>query len=178
MNEIEAVLILTHAPFLGPVKIRQLIEQCGSAEKALLSIVNQEPLAINLRKESQQYLLNYEKESSWKEDLLCANCSNTQLIPFTSDEFPSKLKTLSDCPPLLYVQGKLSNDLPSIAIIGTRASSFYGNNMAATFAEFFSKNGIVVISGLARGIDTHAHIGALKSGSTSSLTWGLIGSGL
>lgn len=78
-------------------------------------------------------------------------------------EYPLRMKKLSGMPKVLYNRGTMvRDDLPSVAIVGARACSSYGRNMAREFARVFSNEGIQVISGLALGIDGEAHAGAMK----------------
>jgi DNA processing protein len=85
------------------------------------------------------------------------------------------LLQISDHPILLYVKGKLiCHDPKTIAIVGTRQATIYGLEMGEKFSRDLACRGFVVISGLARGVDTAAHQGALQSGNT----YAVIGSGL
>lgn len=114
---------------------------------------------------------SFDWEKEWEE----VEKKNISLIPYTDPCYPKNLLQLSDFPILLYVQGELKpEDHPAIAIVGTRACSLYGRESAERFAENIASHGTTVISGLARGIDTAAHRGALKSGRTLAV----IGSGL
>lgn len=87
--------------------------------------------------------------------------------------FPKGLYDLTDCPQRLYVLGD-ENLLTtySIAIVGTRSSSSYGNDLARKISEDLSKNSITIISGMADGIDESAHYGALKTGKTIAVVAG------
>lgn len=86
-----------------------------------------------------------------------------ELIKNTNKEFSQELRNIEECPKELYVIGnkKLLNKR-SIAIVGTRNCTKYGAECAQKFAEEISKKDICIVSGLALGIDTFAHIGALK----------------
>lgn len=92
------------------------------------------------------------------------------------DGYPMRLQMLEGMPEELYVEGKLPDDeRPSIAIVGARNCSHYGANMAQEYARFLGKAGVQIVSGLARGIDTAAHEGAL---SANALTFGVLGCGV
>src|SRR3989344_157854 len=83
-----------------------------------------------------------------------------------SESLPRMLKEIPGPPEKLFVMGELPDDnIPLIAIVGTRKATTYGLNIAVKLAEELSRAGIVVVSGLAMGIDTAAHTGALKGGS-------------
>lgn len=157
VKELESLVVLNHIPHLGPVKARKLIEQYGSASEALASIPSWKTL------------------TSWKEDLDLVQKQGISLLPFTDPKYPDSLKILSDFPLLLYINGRLEEkDCKSIGVVGTRQCTLYGREMADSLAQDFAAVGFTVVSGLARGIDTAAHSGALKSGRTIAI----LGSGL
>ncbi len=89
---------------------------------------------------------------------------NSKLVSIWNNEYPELLRKISSPPLLLYVKGKLHNDKTAIAMVGTRKSSNYGKLTAERFAEFFARNNIVVVSGLAYGIDTISHLATVKAG--------------
>ncbi len=83
--------------------------------------------------------------------------------------YPERLMPLPGMPEELYVEGKLPrDDRPSIAIVGARNCSSYGKNMAYEYAKFLARAGVQVISGLARGIDSAAHEGALAGANSAN----------
>src|SRR5262245_35238004 len=174
MNELEALAVLNSVPGLGAVKIRQLITQFGSATDALK--VRPDTIAglPGFEKIGACWSL-WQRNTSWKKDLELATKHGAQLISFSSPHFPKALLNIADPPTLLYVRGSLlPNDQRSIAVVGTRSPSIYGLEMAGQISEHLSRAGFTVISGLARGIDTAAHVGALRGGRTLAV----IGSGL
>lgn len=90
--------------------------------------------------------------------------------------YPNRLKNIPDCPLGLYLKGKLFEDSKkSIAIIGARNCTQYGKEMARYFGKELAKRNIVVISGLARGVDAFAHSGVLEN---KGYTLGVIGGGI
>lgn len=122
------------------------------------------------------FLLHSNKDENRKRlsDYVWKN--NIRYIMQGEKEYPSRFACLSDPPVGIYVQGKLPNDdTPSVAIIGSRKSSLYGENTAALFASFLAANGVTVISGIALGIDGAAHRAALPY---EGRTLGVLGSGI
>ncbi len=118
----------------------------------------------------QSYRQNLERYIEY----MCKN--NIKMITIQDEKYPENLRNIFDPPVVLYVKGNiqiLKNK--SIAIIGARDCSNYGKNMARKFAYNLSKHNINIISGLARGIDTYAHIGAIEAGER---TIAVVGSGL
>jgi DNA processing protein len=87
-----------------------------------------------------------------------------QIIPYYSNDYPQWLRRIDHFPPVIFMRGKiLSEDESSIAVIGTRGATVYGKEIARRFAGDFVNAGITVVSGLARGVDTEAHRGALQN---------------
>jgi DNA processing protein len=88
--------------------------------------------------------------------------SDVQVLTILDEAYPTLLKQIEDPPPVLYYRGNLSFlKLPAIAMVGTRTPTLYGMKGAIVFARSIAAHGVTVISGLARGIDAHAHKAAL-----------------
>ena len=99
-----------------------------------------------------------------------------KIIYQAQKEYPEKLNNIYSSPAKLYLVGdELVLKKPSIAIIGCRDASDYGKRVAFNFAYELAKEGFVIVSGLARGIDTYAHLGAVKA---NGKTIAVLGSGL
>ncbi len=89
---------------------------------------------------------------------------NVKVVPYYSSDYPKWLKTIDHFPPVLFIRGTIEEvDEISIAVIGTRGATVYGKNIAKNFAGEFAQSGVTVVSGMARGIDTAAHYGALQN---------------
>lgn len=86
------------------------------------------------------------------------------VIAFISEQYPCLLKLISDPPPLLFVRGNALalNSFDTVAIVGTRGPTVRGKQIAYRVARHFAAAGFAVVSGLAKGIDTEAHVGALE----------------
>ena len=175
MLELEAFAILASIPYLGAAKIRLLLQHFGSALQSLQA----SSAHLSCLPGFERILPHWnawQKDRTWQDNLKLAAQHQAQLIPFTSPQFPKSLLEVPDHPALLYVCGelKVQNQQRCIAIVGTRNASIYGNEMAETISKSLAANGYTVVSGLARGIDTAAHRGALCTGRTLAV----IGSGL
>jgi len=98
---------------------------------------------------------------------------NVKLVPYNSPIYPHWLKTIEHFPPILFIRGEIqAEDENAIAVIGTRGATVYGKGIADQFAGEFAKTGITVVSGMARGIDTAAHRGALKNNGRTIAVFG------
>ncbi len=96
-------------------------------------------------------------------------------VTIDDPDYPPPLKDIYSPPPLLYMQGTYEmEDHLAIAIVGARQADYRGKSLARTIAASLAKRGITIVSGLARGIDTQAHLGALEAGGR---TIGVLGSG-
>ena len=159
---------------IGSQHLRQLIAYFGSAIKAweapqskYLSVANQgkwigEILRERNNIDPQEIGESLRKQGIW-------------MITPDEPDYPSLLAELADAPPLLYYRGHLRGDAEVLAIVGSRQATAYGKSAARVLARDAAAKGIVIASGLARGIDTAAHQGALECG---GVTWAFLGSGL
>lgn len=103
---------------------------------------------------------------------------HNQILSIFDSDYPPLLKKIPDPPVLLYLRGKRETiSKPCIALVGSRKSTYHSNFTARSFAKGFANSGFCVVSGMARGIDSNAHIGALSSTSDMS-TIAVMGCGL
>jgi DNA processing protein len=100
-----------------------------------------------------------------EEELRKAEKLGVEVVPFFSELYPEKLRVIQQPPVVLYVLGDLKID-KSAAVVGSRKCSSYGRRVAYRLGKFLSDGGVTVVSGLALGIDSEAHRGALNSGNT------------
>ncbi|MBN2483361.1 MAG: DNA-processing protein DprA [Candidatus Omnitrophica bacterium] len=120
-----------------------------------------------LTEKERERLKGLQRQDFVKNELQRAQESNVQIIDFYSEEYPQLLREIPHPPVVLYVQGSpaVISKL-CIGIVGTRLPTFYGIEMAKKFSYALASLGLIVVSGLARGIDTAAHLGALAGGDT------------
>src|ERR1700723_2918759 len=115
--------------------------------------------------------------SAAAKELAQAQAAGCQLLTWDEPQYPQRLREIYDPPPLLYVRGNvelLTRHL--ISIVGSRRPTPYGNQMAEKLARDLADRGLIIVSGLARGIDSSAHRGALAS--SSGATIGVLGCGI
>lgn len=176
MKELEALAILTGTPLLGSIKIRLLVQRFGSASEALNASIHEIEELPGFGQKICSGWGWWKSDRSWLNDLELADQQGVRLISFNSPEYPKRLLDTHDFPILLYVKGELQkrDSDNGIAIVGTRNASIYGRTQAESFGHDLAAVKYSVVSGLARGIDTAAHIGALHAGRTIAV----IGSGL
>ena len=175
MKELEALIVLNRLPRLGSVKIRTLMQTFGSAEALMKAPLQEMASLFGFSLSMIERIKTDLDKKIWLQELELAIQTGTTLIPFTSPKYPKRLLEIPDFPIILYVQGdKDVQDQPCLAIVGTRRASIYGLEIAERLGRELSNQGFTIVSGLARGIDTAAHQGALKGGRTIAV----LGSGL
>jgi DNA processing protein len=105
-----------------------------------------------------------------------ASAGSIAAIPWSAPSYPIALTTIADPPPVLWTRGRLDSlSAPAVAIVGSRAASPYGLAVAGQLAADLAARGLVIVSGLARGVDSAAHRGALSAGGA---TVAVLGSGV
>jgi DNA processing protein len=169
-------LALSVTPGLAARLTARLLRHFGSPEAVFrASLTELEacnlPAAVAQAIQSQAVLKAAEKELAQVKKLGC------RLVNWDEGEYPRRLLEIYDPPPLLYLRGDPSVlSRHSIAIVGTRRPTPYGNQMAERLARDLAERGLVIVSGLARGIDSSAHKGACAA--ARGATIGVLGNGM
>jgi DNA processing protein len=171
-----AFLALHFVPGIGPLLLKQLISYCGSAESVfaskktqLLKIPGIGPVAADL-------ILAKETFALAEKELNKAEKEEVNLLLYTDKNFPSRLKVIEDAPSILYTKGNLNLNAPkTVAIVGTRQATAYGKACVEKIIEDLIIHQVPIVSGLAYGIDIHAHKNAVKAGLP---TIAVLGSGI
>lgn len=150
-DEIINLLRLLNTVGIGSVTCHRLIAEYGSAEAAVAALLHLGKPVQPLEQAQAEY-----------DSCLAADIA---IILADDDTYPQQLKTLNDYPPLLYAKGNIStlSFSRSVAIVGSRSASINGCKIAATIAHDLATQDVCIISGMARGIDSAAHLGALSS---------------
>jgi DNA processing protein len=176
MNATEACIALNMLPTVGPVRLRKLLQvfkeppQILSAKRADLRRVE------GIGNEVADQISNWESIVDLAAELKRIRDFGASVIIQESPSYPASLREIHAPPIVLYVWGKLEErDQHAIGIIGARRTTHYGTESAKKLAYQLAYAGLTVISGLARGIDTAAHQGALAA---KGRTVAVIGSGL
>src|SRR5918992_550897 len=121
-------------------------------------------------------LLNFSDWVDVDNEIRRAREAGIDLVPFTSPNYPARLRMIADPPPILYVKGTLrAADDTAVAIVGSRSASEYGRRVARNLARGLADLGFTVVSGMARGIDGAAHYAVLEAGGR---TIAVLGSGV
>ncbi|MSU35824.1 MAG: DNA-protecting protein DprA [Pedosphaera sp.] len=164
MNEHEALIALNLIDHVGPIRLRQLRAELGSAV-AILSARRRTLQAVpGIGAETAEAIGHWEKNADLTGELRRIAEHGCRILIEADPEYPDLLRQIYDPPSVLYVRGRLiPTDRSAIALVGSRHTTHYGVEVARKLAFQLGYAGITVVSGGARGIDTAAHLGALAS---------------
>jgi DNA processing protein len=163
---------LALTPALGPIRARKLVEHFGGIEPVYrASLTGLE--GAGLRAESAQCIALGKALELAEEELVRAASAGAEIVTLDDDAYPTTLKNIYDPPLVLYVRGDTAIlSMPGIAVVGTRHPTPYGIGMANRLSCDLATRGMVIISGMARGVDTAAHRGALEGKGKTIAVWG------
>jgi DNA processing protein len=162
--DIEKWISLIRADGVGPVNFRKLLNKLGSIENVLGASVAQLTRVEGIGDKTAERVVRTRGQFDVTKELDLADKHGVWIICLEDEHYPVALKQIYDPPPVLYVKGTLSRqDSLAVAVVGSRRCSQYGLEQAARFSHFLASTGFTVVSGLARGIDSAAHRGALSA---------------
>jgi DNA processing protein len=148
---------------LGPTRIKKLIEHFGTAERVFQASLT-ELEAMGMRAVSAQSIATGKSLEMAQQECGKAVEARARIISLSDPEYPSRLKEIYDPPVILFVKGNVEVlAQPGIAMVGTRHPTPYGSGMAERLSTDLAARGLVIISGLARGVDTASHRGAVAA---------------
>lgn len=175
-DEIRHILALLEIKDLGSVSIRKIIQTFGSAHKVFYSEPEEIVSLTGIKLDTAKKIKSF---SNWQKiDDLTNQCEKKQIkiLTINDESYPQLLKEIYDPPVVLFCKGiLLSQDNFGLAVVGSRQLSDYGKRVTEKFAFELASCGITIVSGLARGIDSVAHISAL---SAQGRTIAVLGSGI
>lgn len=163
-------------PGVGPLAATRLLERFGSAD-AVFHARRAELESLRLSPVTIESLIKREFEQRADDELARVKELGGDILILDDGSYPQLLREIADPPPVLYVKGDWDACMaqPCVAVIGSRLCSTYGANAAEMLSRDLASRGITVVSGLARGIDTAAHRGALEG---AGRTIAVMGTGL
>ncbi len=169
-----AYLSLALVPGIGSVRLAALLERFGSADRVIRSSVRELTQVEGIHFPIAQAIASMDRDAG-RRALASAEAIGAELLVPEDDRYPAMLRPIPDFPLLLFAKGNL--DLlgrPAVAIVGSRDHSRYGEEVCGALARAAAEAGLVVVSGMARGLDAVAHAGALE---VSGGTIGVLGNG-
>lgn len=175
-SDVKAWIKLNMIKGIGPLRFATLLKHFGSPQEILSSKASSlsqvkgigEEIAHRIIEEKDKVEVNLELEKIKKEGV--------SILTLADKEYPANLKIIYDPPPVLYVKGKIEpDDRLAIAMVGSRIATTYGKRTASKLAAELVQLGFTIVSGLAHGIDTVAHRGAIE---TKGRTIAVLGCGI
>ena len=165
----EACIILNMLSGIGPARMEALLAFCGGPEEIFRASAADLASVQGISQAMAERIVNWEKHVDLTRELDLAERGGVHIITRSDEEYPSLLSQIHDAPICLYIRGKLPENLSnrSLAVVGTRNVTSYGQRMARHLAESAAYSGFTVVSGLAYGVDAIAHRAALDAGGES-----------
>ena len=161
-------LQLIRTPSIGPITFHRLIARYGTAARALAALPEMS------RKAGRKAPLKAASRQEAEQELAAADRHGARLIAACEDDYPKPLAAIPDAPPIIYVRGEPTLfEKTAIAIVGARNASAVGRKMARSLAADLGAHGIVIVSGLARGIDGAVHETSLGTGTIAVVAGGV-----
>jgi DNA processing protein len=175
MEKIIPWLVLKSVPGIGNLMFNRLVADIGSPAAVLQASAHRLSRVSGMTPRLVRAIRGYRCPDWVYMEIERSVKKGFRIITQSSSDYPALLLHIPDPPPLLYSYGTMAGNQCHIAMVGSRKATAYGKINAKSLAGALAAKGIAVVSGMARGIDTAAHIGALESGGR---TVAVLGSGL
>ncbi len=176
MDDLQYWLALNSLTDIGPVVARNLLSAFGSPDNIFNMTTAELRQVEGVGEYRAQKIISFKSWDDVKREIEKAEKNNVRILTLDNPDYPEGLKQIHGAPVILYVKGDLeSADKYAIAMVGSRRSTDYGRHVADGMAYKLASSGLTVVSGMAMGIDTISHKGALKAGGR---TIAVLGSGI
>jgi len=163
-NELKYWVGFSRIPGIGRVKISQLVDYFNTLEHAWKGSTG-DLKKSGLDSKTIENIVNLRTRIAPDEEMDSLKKYKVKVLTCDSDDYPQRLKEIYDYPPVLYIRGDLlTEDECCLAVVGTRRATVYGRQVTEEIVTDLARNGITIVSGLARGIDSIAHRAALDAG--------------
>jgi len=173
LSQRQALLALNALPHVGPVTLRRLMDVFNRDAVAVLSAPRAQLLEVEgIGKKVADTLIDWPDQFDLAKEVTHMRRTGTRFFIQEDVKYPELLREIYDPPIGLYWQGEYIVDRPCVAIVGTRRSTLYGRRVAKRIAAELARLGFCVVSGMASGIDTAAHEGALEVGGKTVAVFG------
>jgi DNA processing protein len=167
-----AWMALTLTPGMGPTRIARAVKALGAAE-CLFDVSLTELEATGMPAQSAQFIFEGKARAVAEDEMQRVAEAGGSILTQSEKAYPERLREIYDPPSVLWIRGNV--DLlarPGIAVVGTRHPSPYGAGMAEMLSRDLANRRLVILSGMARGVDTAAHKGAIEAGGKTVAVWG------
>lgn len=167
-----AWLALVLSPGMGPTRCARVMERLGAPAR-LFACSLTELEGTGMRPEAAHFVFDGRARKAAVEQAARTADAGATWITCGDEEYPAGLLEIYDPPPVLWVRGKVGRlNRPGLAVVGTRQPTTYGAAMAQSLSRELAARGMTILSGMARGVDTAAHKGALEAGGVTVAVWG------
>ncbi len=169
-------IALNMLPDIGRIRFRRLLEYFGSAEKAFFAPLKEISKVEGIGKKIGEKMAREREKMDLEKEFALMDRDQVKVLTWEDEIYPPRLKAIYDPPPVLYLKGEIvPEDRFAVALVGSRRATTYGKLTTERLSGELVQRGLTVVSGMARGIDTAAHRGALnKEGRTIAV----LGSGI
>lgn len=158
---------------IGPQRFARIVEHFGDAVTALALPPAELGVIKGIGRETIDGIARSREPARVEAEIAAAAEHGVRIIGRGDPDYPPGLAKIADPPIVLYVKGELRpTDAIAVAVVGSRRCTIYGSEQARRFAELLAQAGFTVVSGLARGIDSFAHYGAIEAGGRSIAVMG------
>lgn len=165
MNGKELFFDLYAIPGMTEFRLKNLLARFETPEGILGAEIDVLVKVEGVNEKLAQAIVSYQRSPELEKRMATAQRLGVKVISYLDDGFPENLKGVAHMPPVLFVRGEIQEcDRLAVAVVGTRFPSPYGVQVAKRLGWELGKAGVTVVSGLARGVDTYAHRGALEAG--------------
>jgi DNA processing protein len=165
MDEKAWWLALHLVPGVGRITFKKLVGYFGHPRDVMAATAGQLMRVAGIGPKLAHAITGFQATTEVERELRAVQAMGCQIITQSDQSYPPLLKAIEDPPPVLYVKGDMCKPVaPAIAVVGSRRPSTYGKVVAEQLARGLSEAGVTVVSGLARGIDSVAHLKTLEHG--------------
>lgn len=179
MNREEAMVWLSTVENMWSKKIMMLLEYFGTPQEVFAAGYEELLKSGCLKEPDIEAVLRHKEDWNWVKIQESLKQKEIWVLTEDSEDYPERLKCLPERPRILYGKGQRERlkelSKPTVAVIGARVCSSYGKYVAEKFARDFAMQGVTVVSGMARGVDSAAHRGAMEG---NGLTVAVLGCGV
>ena len=174
MDSIQPWFYLKSVPGVGNLLYKRLIDHFKSPQ-TVLEATEQDLLQVNGLTPRHAAAIKHHNPEGVEAELALAQKKDYRIVTLTDSNYPKLLREIPDPPPFLYVYGRLEGHSANLAVVGSRNATGYGLRTTKDLCASLASHNLTIVSGMARGIDTAAHEGALAA---KGQTIAVLGSGL
>jgi DNA processing protein len=167
-----AWMALTLTPGMGPTRIWKAMNRLGAAERLFEASLT-ELEGLGMPAAAAQFCFEGKARAAAEDEIKRTVDAGGSVLTQEDEAYPERLREIYDPPTVLWIRGDVTLlARPGIAVVGTRQPSPYGAGMAELLSRDLANRRMVILSGMARGVDTAAHKGAIEAGGKTVAVWG------